>query len=89
MLSVCSIKVHDMSNLQDTVTVHTLDSEGLVENVAWSADGQLLAVSTRTGNLVVFLSCLPMLASVYGTKIAVLSSLNEVTLHSHSFEKVV
>lgn len=77
-----------MSNLQDTVTVHTLDSEGNVEHVAWSEDGQLLAVSTRSGNLVVFLSCLPMLASVCGTKIAVLSSLNEVTLHSYNFEKV-
>lgn len=82
-----AVKVHDMSNLQDTVTVHTLDGEGNVEHVAWSEDGQLLAVSTRSGNLAVFLSCLPMLASVCGTKIAVLSSLNEVTLHSYNFEK--
>lgn len=77
-----------MSNLQDTVAVHTLESEGNVEHVAWSEDGQLLAVSTVSGNLTVFLSCLPMLASVCGTKIAVLSSLSEVTLHSYNFEKV-
>lgn len=82
-----TVKVHDMSNLQDTVTIHTLDSEGNVEHVAWSEDGQLLAISTRNGNLVVYLSCLPMLASVYGTKIAALSSLNEVTLYSYNFEK--
>lgn len=89
LILIFRVKVHDMSNLQDTVTVHTLDGEGNVERVAWSEDGQLLAVSTRSGNLAVFLSCLPMLASVCGTKIAVLSSLNEVTLHSYNFEKVL
>lgn len=54
-----------------------------VDQLAWTDDGQLLAVSTRRGSLHVFLTKLPILGDTCGTRIAYLTSLLEVTVANH------
>lgn len=51
-----------------------------VDQLAWTDDGQLLAVSTRRGSLHVFLTKLPILGDACSTRIAYLTSLLEVTV---------
>ncbi|KAK7874235.1 hypothetical protein R5R35_006274 [Gryllus longicercus] len=80
------VKIHDMNNLQETSSVLTLDDESSVVHLAWSEDGQLLAVASQTGSVHVYLSQLPLVTSVCGTQIAVLSSLTELTLFSFDLE---
>lgn len=76
-----------MSSLQDTPSVVTLQQEA--ERMDYSADGQLLAVATRGGNISVFLSKLPMLAAAYNNRVALLSSLTQITIYQLPFDKVV
>lgn len=49
----------------------------------WSEDGQLLAVSTSTGAIHVFLTKLPLLASVFSHRIAYMTSLKEISIYDH------
>lgn len=76
-----------MSSLQDTPSVITLDAEA--ERMDYSADGQLLAVATRGGSVSVFLSKLPMLAAAHSSRVALLSSLTQITVYHLPFEKVL
>jgi hypothetical protein len=78
----CRVKIHDMSNLQETSSVLTIE-EDEVERLSWNEDGQLLGVVTHSGSIYVYLSQLPMVWSVYGTHLAVLTSLTEVTLYNY------
>ncbi len=66
--------------IQDTSNVINIDDERGLENVEWSEDGQLLAVSTSKGNLHVYLSKLPLLGSACASRVAYLTSLLEVTV---------
>uniref|UniRef100_A0A3Q3N032 WD repeat-containing protein 19 n=1 Tax=Mastacembelus armatus TaxID=205130 RepID=A0A3Q3N032_9TELE len=76
-----SIKIHELSELKDISHVVRLDDEtkGL-DQLSWTDDGQLLAVSTQKGTLHVFLTKLPILGGCYGTRLAYLTSLLEVTV---------
>ncbi|XP_010776359.1 WD repeat-containing protein 19 [Notothenia coriiceps] len=76
-----SIKIHDLSDFKDISNVVQLDDEtkGL-DQLNWTDDGQLLAVSTQKGTLHVFLTKLPILGSSFGTRLAYLTSLLEVTV---------
>lgn len=76
-----SIKVHDLSELKDISNIVHLDDEtkGL-DQLNWTDDGQLLAVSTQRGTLHVFLTRLPILGDSCGTRLAYLTSLLEVTV---------
>ena len=40
------MKIHELTDLKDTSNVLTLDDERGLDNMDWSEDGQLLAVST-------------------------------------------
>lgn len=51
-----------------------------LDQLSWTDDGQLLAVSTQRGSLHVFLTRLPILGSSAGTRMAYLTSLLEVTV---------
>lgn len=53
-----------------------------VRQVAWSTDGQLLAISTQQGGLFVYVCQLVALCAVAAPRLAVLSSLAEVTLYA-------
>ncbi|XP_037530887.1 WD repeat-containing protein 19 [Nematolebias whitei] len=76
-----SIKVHELSDLNDISNIVQLDDEtkGL-DQMNWTDDGQLLAVSTQKGTIHVFLTKLPMLGDSFGTRLAYLTSLLEVTV---------
>ncbi|XP_063074275.1 WD repeat-containing protein 19 isoform X2 [Engraulis encrasicolus] len=76
-----SIKIHDLSELKEMYAILNLDEEtkGL-DQLSWTDDGQLLAVSTQRGSLHVFLTRLPILGSSSGTRMAYLTSLLEVTV---------
>ncbi|XP_030643578.1 WD repeat-containing protein 19 [Chanos chanos] len=78
------IKIHELTELKEMHAIVTLDDEtkGL-DQLSWTDDGQLLAVSTQQGNVHVFLSKLPMLGHSCGTRIAYLTSLLEVTVSNH------
>ena len=58
-----TVKIHELHDLKDTYNVINIDDERGLDNVEWSEDGQLLAVSTSKGNLHVYLSKLPLLGS--------------------------
>ncbi|KAK4886815.1 hypothetical protein RN001_003086 [Aquatica leii] len=77
-----TVKIHDIANLQETSSVLSLTHETGIERIAWSSDGQLLAVSTRNGSLNVYVSYMSVLSAVCGSRIAVLSSLTEVNLYN-------
>ncbi|XP_067137635.1 WD repeat-containing protein 19 [Centruroides vittatus] len=81
-----TIKIYDLNDLQEVESIITVDDERGLEWMEWTDDGQLLAV-TGTGNaLHVYLTKLPVLGDSYGTKIAHLTSLLEVTI-SHIVEQ--
>ncbi|NXW63068.1 WDR19 protein, partial [Eurystomus gularis] len=78
------IKIHDLSDLREMYAIINLDDENKgVDQLAWTDDGQLLAVSTRRGSLHVFLTKLPVLGDACSTRIAYLTSLLEVTIANH------
>lgn len=66
----------------------TLPQETGVDSVEWSADGQLLAVCTNSGSLNVFVSNMPTLTAVCGSRIAILSSLMEASVYNYTPDKV-
>ncbi|CAB1327099.1 unnamed protein product [Coregonus sp. 'balchen'] len=73
--------IHDLSELKEMDAIVNLDDEtkGL-DQLSWTDDGQLLAVSTQRGTLHVFLTRLPILGHSCGTRLAYLTSLLEVTV---------
>ncbi|KAM8842536.1 WD repeat-containing protein 19 [Synchiropus picturatus] len=76
-----SVKIHELSELHNISNVVQLEDEtkGL-DRLSWTDDGQLLAVSTQRGTLHVLLTKLPILGDSYGTRLAFLTSLLEVTV---------
>ncbi|XP_023012404.2 intraflagellar transport protein Oseg6 isoform X1 [Leptinotarsa decemlineata] len=82
-----TVKIHDLTNLQETSSVLTLAQEAGIDRIAWSSDGQLLGVCTRGGSLNVYVSFMPVLTSVCPPRIAILSSLTEVSLYNYSSDK--
>ncbi|KAI1238247.1 hypothetical protein IHE44_0012965 [Lamprotornis superbus] len=76
------IKIHDLTDMREMYAIINLDDENK-DQMAWTDDGQLLAVSTRKGSLHVFLTKLPVLGDACSTRIAYLTSLLEVTIANH------
>ncbi|CAL1601444.1 unnamed protein product [Knipowitschia caucasica] len=76
-----AIKIHELSDLKDISHLLQLEDEtkGL-DQLSWTDDGQLLAVSTQKGTLYVYLTKLPILGGSFGSRIAFLTSLLEVTV---------
>ncbi|KAM6940536.1 WD repeat-containing protein 19 [Xenentodon cancila] len=76
-----SLKIHELSESKGISNIVKLDDEikGL-DQLSWTDDGQLLAVSTQKGALHVFLFKLPILGDSFGTRLAYLTSLLEVTV---------
>ncbi|XP_042079345.1 WD repeat-containing protein 19 [Haplochromis burtoni] len=76
-----SIKIHELSDRKDISSIIQLDDENKgLDQLSWTDDGQLLALSTQRGTLHVFLTKLPILGDSYGTRLAYLTSLLEVTV---------
>lgn len=72
-------------HVEHTLSIYSLSASlsspptGL-DQLSWTDDGQLLAVSTQRGTLHVFLTKLPILGDSFGTRLAYLTSLLEVTV---------
>jgi len=76
-----SVHIHDdMSKLEEIGAIITPEHEKGLKDIQWTSDGQLLAISTAKGRLHCYLTKLPMLADTYGTRVAYLTSLLEVTV---------
>uniref|UniRef100_A0A3B1INX8 WD repeat-containing protein 19 n=1 Tax=Astyanax mexicanus TaxID=7994 RepID=A0A3B1INX8_ASTMX len=75
------VKIHDLTDLKEMDAIVTLEEEtkGL-DQICWTDDGQLLAISSQQGSLHVYLTKLPILGGICGTRIAYLTSLLEVTV---------
>ncbi|XP_023685243.1 WD repeat-containing protein 19 isoform X1 [Paramormyrops kingsleyae] len=78
------IKIHDLTELKEMYAIVNLEDEtkGL-DQLSWTDDGQLLAISSQRGTLHVFLTKLPILGVTCGTRVAYLTSLLEVTVANH------
>lgn len=83
-----TIKIHSMQNLEETEQLITISGETGINKVEWSMDGSMIAAVTYTGNVLVYLIQIPKLFSVCGNKIALLTSLTEVTVHLYMLDKV-
>ncbi|XP_039203284.1 WD repeat-containing protein 19 isoform X1 [Crotalus tigris] len=78
------VKIHNLSDLTEICAIINLEDENKgLDQLSWTDDGQLLAVSTKRGFIHVFLTNLPILGASYGTRIAYLTSLLEVTVANY------
>ena len=79
------IKTYGLQDIKDVESIMSLDDDYRTNlyQLDWSEDGQLLAVSTNNGGLHVFLTKLPLLASVHSHKIAYMTSLKEISIYDH------
>lgn len=83
-----TLKVHSLQNLEETETMITINNENGISSIEWSTDGTMLAVVTYVGNILIYLIEIPKLTSVCGNRIALLTSLMEVTVHFYTLDKV-
>lgn len=83
-----NVKIHAMSNLQETIKILTLPDQAGLKNIDWSADGQLLAVTSNQGAISVFVTKLQSIYATSPPRIALLSSLAEVSLYHYTPEKI-
>lgn len=83
-----NVKIHSMSNLQETIKILTLPDLAGLKTIDWSSDGQLLAVTTTQGAICVFVTKLHSLFAVSPPRIAILSSLAEVSIFHYTADKV-
>ncbi|XP_015782176.1 WD repeat-containing protein 19-like [Tetranychus urticae] len=74
------VKFFDLNQLDDTKSVLIVEDEKSVEWLEWTDDGQLLAMTTSSGAVHVYLTKLTILGSTFGSRAAYLSSLLEVTV---------
>ena len=79
------IKTYELQDIKDVESIMSLEdvNQQNLYQLDWSEDGQLLAVSTQNGGLHVFLTKLPLLASVHSHKIAYMTSLKEISIYDH------
>uniref|UniRef100_A0A1S4H4R9 Uncharacterized protein n=1 Tax=Anopheles gambiae TaxID=7165 RepID=A0A1S4H4R9_ANOGA len=79
-----NVKIHSMTNLQETVKILSLPDQAALKHVEWSADGQLLGVTTSQGAICVFVTKLHSLYAVAPPRIALLSSLAEIAIYHYT-----
>lgn len=82
------IKVHAINNLQETVNILTVPDQSGIKAMQWSVDGQLIAASTNQGSIYVFVTKLSILSAVSLSRVAILSSLAEVSLYTYGFDRI-
>uniref|UniRef100_A0A0R3RUL2 WD repeat-containing protein 19 n=1 Tax=Elaeophora elaphi TaxID=1147741 RepID=A0A0R3RUL2_9BILA len=75
------IRVRELSRLDEIIEIVEVDAKNNdLYSSAINYDGQLVAVGTHSGTLHVFLTKMPTLGAAYLNTVAILSSLNEITL---------
>ena len=58
---------------------------GQLDKLCWTADGQLLSVSTASGGVLTYLAKLPQLGDSCGTRLAYLTSLLQVHMYMYMY----
>nr|XP_012136574.1 PREDICTED: WD repeat-containing protein 19 isoform X4 [Megachile rotundata] len=84
-----TIKIHNLQSLEETDKLITISGETGISKVEWSMDGTMVAAVTYSGSVLVYLIQIPKLVSVYGNRIALLTSLTEVTIHLYTLDKKI
>ena len=76
------MKLVDMTDWKELKAeqVRFNQDEGDVDSMAWTADGQILTVSTTGGYVFNYLTSIPQLSAAYGHNLVYLSSLRSVSL---------
>lgn len=82
------IKIHAISNLQETLSILTVPDQSGIKAMDWSVDGQLIATSTTQGSVYVFVTKMSVLSAVSFPRIAILSSLAEVSIYNYTLDKI-
>lgn len=82
------IKIHAISNLQETVSILTVPDQSGIKAMDWSVDGQLISASTTQGSIYVFVTKMSVLSTISFPRIAILSSLAEVSIYNYSLDKI-
>nr|KAF7387626.1 hypothetical protein H0235_018348 [Vespula pensylvanica] len=82
-----TVKIHSLQNLEETEKMISVTGETGINKVEWSTDGTMIAVVTYVGNVLIYLVEIPKLTSVCGNRIALLTSLIEVTVHLYKLDK--
>ena len=78
------IKTYELQDLKDVESIINMDeSNQNLCQLGWSEDGQLLAISSVSGSINVYLTKLPLLASVCSHRIAFMTSLKEISIYDH------
>ena len=75
--------------MQETEKIITIPDHSGVQMIDWSCDGQLLAVTTVSGTVYTYVTKLQSMYAVSAPRIAILSSLAEVSIYVYSIEKVI
>lgn len=88
-LPIFRIKIHSIANLHETEKIIAIPDRSGVQMIDWSGEGQLLAVSTTSGSIYIYVTKLQTLFSVSAPRIAILSSLAEISIYAYSPEKVL
>lgn len=77
-----------MTNLQETVKILDLTECTGIKNMEWSPDGQLLGLSTYQGCVNIYVTKLNWIYAVCPPRIALLTSLMEVSVYQINADKV-
>lgn len=75
-----SVKLYNLEDLNDVKCILPVDDEKAIEWMEWTEDGQMIAMASESGCVHVYLVKLNILGSCFGSRLAFLSSLLEVTV---------
>lgn len=89
-ISVCTgvsqLEVHDASEPKTILgSTEVADDDGRVRQVVksqWTDDGQLLSVTNAVGDVIIYLTSVPMMGGANFSQLAAMSSLTDCTLYS-------
>ena len=79
-----SVKTYELNDMEDVKSIITIDDEKAIDSMQWTDDGQLLAMSSPSGSIHIYLTALNIIGSSFGTRLAYVSSLLDITVVSVS-----
>ncbi|VDN53040.1 unnamed protein product [Dracunculus medinensis] len=75
------LKIRELNQLEEINGLYNIEEESKeLYKIGTTEDGQFVAISSTSGTLQVFLAKIPILGAVYNEFMAILSSLNEITI---------
>ncbi|EGT34664.1 CBN-DYF-2 protein [Caenorhabditis brenneri] len=75
-----TMKVRDLDELSNVTMITEIETEKNLDEIEVTEDGQLVAVSSQSGVLSVFVTKMPTLAASYNNSICYLTNLTQVTV---------